>query len=202
MRVTKDSSSIRPAVGKSRARVTRQGVQLCGLWRTSVEDMERDQHALNHIIKNMILDRARQMSDEITTKRNCDVALGEVGGKVSRPPKRQRTQEAVRPSTPPSAAGSDMMASFATSAHNENMQRALHDEAMRCFNFISLVGQVRLLHNNDTNAFPGMRNLGNTCLVNACLQLFMHVASSSFGHCEPEAFGCQWLPHPRSVAFA
>ena len=59
--------------------------------------------------------------------------------------------------------------------HNQNMQRALHDEAMRCFNLIGLSGQTRLLHDNNANAFPGMRNLGNTCWLNALIQCVLHV---------------------------
>ena len=116
------------------------------------------------------------MRDEVNAKRNRDIALGDVGRALPRAPKRQRLQHAASFPALPMTAGSNIMVSFVMATHNQIMQRALHDEAMRCFNLIGLSGQIRLLHDNNANAFPGMQNLGNTCWLNVLIQCVLHVS--------------------------
>ena len=66
--------------------------------------------------------------------------------------------------------------SFLRAQHAAAVKDACSREAMLCFWFDGPHTEYKLPSNESVNVFPGVRNYGNTCWLNASLQCFMHSA--------------------------
>ena len=59
-------------------------------------------------------------------------------------------------------------------SHSRMLLAALAREAMKCYRIKEADAGFQLLTNDNVNVFPGFRNHGNTCWLNAILQCCMH----------------------------
>ena len=143
-----------------RARVKRSSRDVYLPRWASAAERERDQQLLDSIPHGLSGEAFQLRYQEIRAQRDREIQTGllETSVEDQQAPKRRKRSRAVVP----------------LGEHARMLSEALAHQALKCFRLTGPHTEYMLLSPANVNVFPGFRNFGNTCWLNATLQCMLH----------------------------
>ena len=160
-----------------RARCRRNGIDIYLPVRSSAAEQERDQQFLDSIDRRLSQEAVGLRVEEIKAQRAREMVTGVLESSPGASRGRKRQKKLASPLPPETT----LEKAFVKDKHARMVADALSHEAMTCFRLSGPSAEYSLLSPMNVNVFPGFRNFGNTCWLNATLQCLLHT-----------------VPHPRT----
>ena len=153
-----------------RARCRRNGIDIYLPVRSSAAEQERDQQFLDSIDRRLSQEAVGLRVEEIKAQRAREMVTGVLESSPGASRGRKRQKKLASPLPPETT----LEKAFVKDKHARMVADALSHEAMTCFRLSGPSAEYSLLSPMNVNVFPGFRNFGNTCWLNATLQCLLH----------------------------